>query len=80
MPLLPALLLVAAPVAITSETPDLDFRYGWSGEAQAVPTLAKRFRGDAAARKAEMLRVASAERAFRREAKLDWNGLQFSRE
>jgi hypothetical protein len=80
MTLLPALLLVAAPVTITSATADLDFRYAWSGEAQAVPALAQRFRGDAAARKAEMLRVASAERAFRREAKLDWNGLQFSRE
>ncbi|WP_426267493.1 hypothetical protein [Sphingomonas sp. LHG3443-2] len=80
MALLSALLLAAAPVAITSATPDLDFRYVWSNEAQAVPALSRRFRADAATRKAEMLRMAAAEKAFRRKAKLDWNGLQFSRE
>jgi hypothetical protein len=80
MALFPALTLVAAPVAITSATPDLDFRYLWSSEAQAVPALAQRFRADAATRKAEMLRMAKAEKAFRREAKLVWNGLQFSRD
>lgn len=79
MSILSALLIAAAPVTIASETPDLDFSYAWSSEANAVPALARRFRTDAATRKAEMLRNAAAEKAFRVQAKLDWNGLQFSR-
>ena len=74
-----ALLAAAAPVTIASETPDLDFSYSWSAEANAVPALARRFRADAATRKAEMLRSAAAEKAFRVKEKMDWNGLQFSR-
>lgn len=80
MPTLFALLLAAAPVSIASNTADLDFVYAWSAEAQAVPALSRRFRTDAAARRAAMLRTASAEKAFRAEARLDWNGLQFRRE
>lgn len=72
-------LALAAPVAIESESKDLSFGYRWSSEAQAVPELARRFRSDAAIRKAEMLRMAAAEKAFRKTAKLDWNGLNFSR-
>ena len=80
MSILPALLLAAAPVAIASETKDLDFAYCWSAEAEAVPSLSKRFRADAGVRRTEMLRTAKAERAFREKEKMDWNGLQFSRE
>lgn len=56
-------LALAAPVAIESESNDLSFGYRWSSEAQAVPELAQRFRSDAAMRKAEMLRMAAAEKA-----------------
>lgn len=79
MSMLLALLAAATPVTIVSETPDLDFSYKWSGEANAIPALARRFRGDAATRKAEMLRSANAEKAFRVKQKMVWNGLQFSR-
>lgn len=79
MSMLLALLAATAPVTIASETPDLDFSYSWSTEANAVPALARRFRNDAATRKAEMLRSAAAEKAFRVKEKMDWNGLQFSR-
>lgn len=74
-----ALMVAAAPVKIASDTADLDFSYSWSAEANAVPALARRFRADAATRKAEMLRTAAAEKAFRKKSAFEWNGLQFSR-
>ncbi|NJC06107.1 hypothetical protein GGQ97_001900 [Sphingomonas kaistensis] len=79
MPILAALLLAAAPVAITSDTSDLDFTYAWPAEAEAIPALSRRFRADAGVRRTEMLRMAAAEKAFRTKEKMDWNGLQFSR-
>lgn len=75
-----AVLLAAAPVSLVSRSPELDFAYRWSAEAEAVPALARRFRADAAAQKREMLKTARAEREVRRRMGAEFNGLQFSRE
>ncbi|GAA4015534.1 hypothetical protein GCM10022280_12880 [Sphingomonas swuensis] len=74
------LLLVAAPVSIAETSRDLAFSYRWSSEAEAIPALSRRFRADAASERKRMLGLAKAEKAFRAEAKLDWNGLDFRRE
>lgn len=80
MPMILALLLAAAPVSIASETRDLDFSYGWSAEAEAVPALSRRFRADAARQRRDMNKMAAAEKKARKEMGLaEWNGLQFSR-
>ncbi|GAA4040243.1 RsiV family protein [Sphingomonas rosea] len=79
-----ALLLAAAPpagaVAITSDRDGLSFAYGWPREAEAVPALSRRFRADAAAQKKRMMDLVAGEKAFRAEQKLDFNGLDFSRQ
>src|SRR6476469_5331109 len=46
--MLSTLLLLAAPAAVASTAGHVDFRYRWSAEAAAIPTLDRRFRADAA--------------------------------
>lgn len=74
-----AALLLTAPVSIASDTGGLTFAYDWSAEAEAVPALSRRFRADAAAQRKRMQAMVAAERKFRAEARLDFNGLEFSR-
>jgi hypothetical protein len=46
--MLSALLLAAAPAAISSKTDLLDFNYAWSAEANAFWALSRRFQADVA--------------------------------
>ena len=45
--LLIALAAAAAPVVIASKAGHVEFHYGWSAEAAAVPALDRRFRLEA---------------------------------
>lgn len=81
MSILLPLLLSLAPVTIASETPDLDFAYRWSAEANAVPALAQRFRNNAARQRREMNSAAANEKKAREKMGMrEWSGLQFSRD
>jgi hypothetical protein len=80
--MLSALLLAAAPAAISSKTDLLDFNYAWSAEANAVWALSRRFQADAARQEAMGLKTARAGREARRAiggAQRDWTGHMFSR-
>lgn len=69
-----ALLLAAAPVAIKSKDPLLNFEYEWSAEAAAVPALDRRFRADAAQQKEEALETAREDQAAHSASDHDWSG------
>jgi hypothetical protein len=70
--------MATGPVRIVAKTNLLDFEYGWSAEAAELPALDRRFRANAARRRATALAQARAERASRRASKMDFNGNQFS--
>ncbi|WP_205481534.1 hypothetical protein [Sphingomonas arenae] len=79
-----ALLLTVQParagVEISSEDSLLDFSFGWSAEAAAVPALDRRFRIDAARQKSAALVTAREDREARKAMTGDWNGHFFSRQ
>jgi len=56
----------------------IDFHYGWSAEAAAVPQLANRFSEDMAKGEADLLAGAKADKALREKEGFDFNGYMSS--
>ncbi|UUR08763.1 DUF3298 and DUF4163 domain-containing protein [Sphingomonas glaciei] len=77
------LLAAAAPVTVAEKSVLLDFRYGWSAEADAVPALRRRFRADASSQRLRGLATAREDRKVRLEMgnpARDWSPHSFERE
>lgn len=58
----------------------IEFHYGWSAEAAAIPQLVERFRNDMARVKAELLKGAREDKAMRDKEGFDFNGYMSSTE
>lgn len=74
----PARKPVADAFVLEEKTDLIEFHYGWSAEAAAVPELVKRFKAEMDKAKAELVTIAKEDKAFRDKEKLDFNGLQSS--
>jgi len=59
--------------AFDEENDLIEFHYGWSAEAAAVPELVKRFQSDLQAVKAKLLKNAKEDKAFRDKEGYDFN-------
>jgi len=64
----------AKAFAIDEENDLIDFHYGWSAEAAAVPQLVDRFRKDMEKVKADLIAGAKEDKAFREKEGFDFNG------
>jgi hypothetical protein len=71
----PAKPATAAPKAFTYDEKNrqIEFHYGWSAEAAAVPQLVDRFTKDMAKVKAELVKGAEEDKAFRAKEGFDFN-------
>jgi len=56
----------------------VDFHFGWSAEAAAVPELARRFHADMEKAKAELIAAAKADKAFRDKEGFEFHGYMSS--
>jgi hypothetical protein len=56
----------------------IDFHFGWSAEAAAVPQLVARFRANMEETKTKLIAGAREDKAWRDKEKLDFNGYQSS--
>lgn len=67
---------VPAPKAFTADVKNelIDFHFGWSAEAAAVPQLVDRFRAEMDKAKAELIAGAEEDKAFRAKEGFDFNG------
>jgi hypothetical protein len=69
----------AATAFVFDEKSDLiDFHYGWSAEAAAVPQLVDRFRKEMEKAKAELIAGAEEDKAFRQKEGFDFNAYSSS--
>jgi len=69
----------AAKAFVFDEKSDLiDFHYGWSAEASAVPQLVDRFRKEMEKAKAELIAGAKEDKAFRQKEGFDFNAYSSS--
>ena len=68
----------AKPSVYDEETELLEFHYGWSAEAAAVPQLVDRFRADMDKVKAELLASATADKAERGKQGVPFNSYSSS--
>jgi hypothetical protein len=56
----------------------IEFHYGWSAEAAAVPQLAARFQAEMAKAKADLIAGAEEDKSFREKEGFDFNGYMLS--
>lgn len=65
-----------APKAFVSQVKNdlIDFHFGWSAEAAAVPQLIERFRKEMEATRAELISGAEEDKAFRQKEGFDFHG------
>lgn len=68
------------PYVYDEETDLLEFHYGWSAEAAAIPQLVQRFRAELDRVKAELLTNAKADKAERDKQGFPFNGYSSSTE
>lgn len=57
----------------------VEFAFGWSAEAAAVPELARRFEAELANERSDLIDLARTEKAYRDKEGFDFNRLTFSR-
>lgn len=74
----PAPLPTAKPFAYELKNDLIDFEYGWSAEAAAVPELVARFRADMDKIKAELAASAAEDRDYRKKEGFDFNSYSSS--
>lgn len=70
----------AKPFAFDEENDLIDFHFGWSAEAGAVPQLVQRFRAEMAKAKAELTAGAQEDKSFREKEKFEFHGHMSSTE
>lgn len=70
----------AKPFALDEKNDLVDFHFGWSAEAAAIPQLVTRFQTELKKAKAEITDMAKTERAWRQKEGLEFGGLQSSRD
>jgi hypothetical protein len=66
------------PFAVDEKNDLIEFHYGWSAEANAVPQLVDRFRKDMAKVKAELIGGAEEDRDYRKKEGFDFHGFMSS--
>jgi hypothetical protein len=69
---------IAQPFLAEEKNDLIDFHFGWSAEAGAVPQLVDRFQAQLAKIKAELIAGAKQEKAWREKENLDFNGFMSS--